>query len=73
MGLLHSSVPVSYTHLDVYKRQVYVSAGCTESTQDLVFSGHSMIAENGGILAENQKLLDTDYVLTMDLSLIHIS
>ena len=48
---------------------VYVSAGCTESTQDLVFSGHSMIAENGGILAENQKLLDTDYVLTMDIDL----
>ncbi len=48
---------------------VYVSAGETESTQDLVFSGHSMIAENGGILAENQKLLDTDYVLTMDLDL----
>ena len=48
---------------------VYVSSGCTESTQDLVFSGHSMIAENGGILAENQKLLDTDYVLTMDLDL----
>ena len=48
---------------------VYVSAGCTESTQDLVFSGHSMIAENGGILAENQKLLDTDYVMTMDLDM----
>lgn len=48
---------------------VYVSSGCTESTQDLVFSGHSMIAENGGILAENQKLLDTDYVLTMDIDL----
>ncbi len=48
---------------------VYCSAGCTESTQDLVFSGHSIIAENGMILAENQKLLDTDYVLTMDLDL----
>lgn len=48
---------------------VYVSAGETESTQDLVFSGHSMIAENGSILAENRKLLDTDYVLTMDLDL----
>ena len=48
---------------------VYVSSGETESTQDLVFSGHSMIAENGAILTENQKLLDTDYVLTMDLDL----
>lgn len=48
---------------------VYCSAGCTESTQDLVFSGHSLIAENGAILAENSELLDTDYVLTMDLDL----
>ena len=28
----------------------YVSAGCTESTQDLVFSGHSLVAEDGRIL-----------------------
>lgn len=47
----------------------YCSAGCTESTQDLVYSGHSMIVENGTVLAENQKLLDTDYVLTMDIDL----
>lgn len=31
---------------------VYASAGEGESTQDLVFSGHNMIAENGSILAE---------------------
>ncbi|MBD5552114.1 MAG: NAD(+) synthase [Lachnospiraceae bacterium] len=31
---------------------VYASAGEGESTQDLVFSGHNMIAENGVILAE---------------------
>ena len=48
---------------------VYCSAGCTESTQDLVYSGHSMIVENGTVLAENQKLLDTDYVLTADIDL----
>jgi NAD+ synthase (glutamine-hydrolysing) len=48
---------------------VYCSAGCTESTQDLVFSGHSIVAENGAVLAENENLLDTDYVLTMDLDL----
>ena len=47
----------------------YCSAGRTESTQDLVFSGHSLIAENGAILAENEKLLDTDYILTMDVDL----
>ena len=48
---------------------VYCSAGCTESTQDLVYSGHSIIAENGTVLVENQHLLDTDYVLTMDIDL----
>lgn len=34
---------------------VYASAGMYESTSDLVFSGHSIIAENGNILAENKK------------------
>ena len=47
----------------------YCSAGRTESTQDLVFSGHSLIAENGAILTENENLLDTDYILTMDVDL----
>ena len=31
---------------------VYADAGRTESTTDMVFSGHSMIAENGRLLAE---------------------
>ena len=31
---------------------VYASTGDGESTQDLVFSGHHMIAENGSVLAE---------------------
>lgn len=34
---------------------VYASAGMTESTSDLVFSGHSLIVENGEILTENQE------------------
>lgn len=44
----------------------YTSAGSTESTQDLVFSGHSMIAENGDILAENEDQIATDYLLVYD-------
>ena len=44
----------------------YASAGCTESTQDMVFSGHSLVAENGCVLAENQSLIDTDYLLVCD-------
>ena len=47
----------------------YVSAGSTESTSDLVFSGHSMIAENGSILAENENLIDSDYLLVTDADL----
>ncbi len=34
---------------------VYTSAGVTESTTDVVFSGHSIIAENGVILKESQR------------------
>jgi len=44
----------------------FVSAGCTESTTDMVYSGHSIVAENGRILAENEKLTDSSYLLTMD-------
>lgn len=33
---------------------VYADAGIGESTTDMVFSGHSLIAENGVLLAENQ-------------------
>ena len=33
---------------------IYCSAGEGESTQDLVFSGHNIIAENGSVLAESK-------------------
>lgn len=47
----------------------YCSSGCTESTQDLVFSGHSVIAENGAVLAQNGKVIDNDYLLVADADL----
>ncbi len=47
----------------------YASAGCTESTQDLVFSGHSMVAENGRLLGENENQIDGDYLLVRDADL----
>ena len=37
---------------------VYCSASPTESTQDMVFSRHHLIAENGTILAENEPFGD---------------
>ena len=47
----------------------YASAGYSESTSDLVFSGHSIIAENGTILCENSDLADTGYMLVQDCDL----
>ena len=47
----------------------YVSAGCTESTSDLVFSGHSVVAENGTILTENTEVVASDYLLVQDCDL----
>ena len=42
---------------------IYASAGSGESTQDLVFSGHDIIAENGVILAES-RLYSTGLTVT---------
>ena len=33
---------------------IYTSAGSSESTQDLVYSGHDLLAENGILLAESE-------------------
>ena len=44
----------------------YTSSGYTESTQDMVFSGHSIVAETGSVLTENPQELQTDYLLVQD-------
>ena len=44
----------------------YCSTGYTESTSDLVFSGHSMICEDGKVLGENANYPDSDYLLVRD-------
>ena len=36
-----------------YLAYIYASAGVSESSTDLVFSGHSVIAQNGSIMAES--------------------
>lgn len=44
---------------------VYANAGVHESTTDLVFGGHLMVAENGVLLAEGQRFRrDGDLVVT---------
>ncbi len=45
---------VSATSARLLCGYVYCSAGPEESTQDLVFSRHHLIAENGTVLAENK-------------------
>ena len=47
----------------------YASAGCTESTADQVFSGHSLIAETGRLLGESKAQPDTGYLLIRDCDL----
>ena len=47
----------------------YCSAGCSESTTDQVYSGHSIIAECGKVLSENEQPVTTDYMLIQDCDL----
>ena len=43
---------------------VYSSAGIGESTQDMVFSGHSLICENGSLLIEGDRFsLDSSLIM----------
>ena len=45
---------------------LYASAGHGESTQDMVFAGHDLVAENGVILAETQPFQGGDAVSELD-------
>ena len=47
----------------------YCSAGFTESTSDAVFSGHSLIGENGILLKQNTRIPDSDYWIMQDCDL----
>ncbi len=47
----------------------YASAGPGESTTDLVFGGHSLILENGQVLAESERFLRTAQLTVADLDL----
>ncbi|MDE6030334.1 MAG: NAD(+) synthase, partial [Oscillospiraceae bacterium] len=49
---------------------VYASAGDGESTQDLVFGGHNIIAENGTILAESELFRNELTVTETDVQLL---
>jgi len=47
----------------------YVSSGIGESTNDVVFGGHALIAENGNILQESQRLALSPQLLITDIDL----
>lgn len=51
---------------------VYVSCGPTESTKDVVFGGHTLIAENGAIVAESRRFEFDGAATTADLDLDRI-
>ena len=51
---------------------VYVSAGMGESSSDLVFSGHGVIASCGTIIKENEGYLSDDYLMTADVDIDRI-
>src|SRR5581483_2868104 len=48
---------------------VYTSCGIDESTTDVVFGGHCLIAENGVLLAESSRFLRADSLLTTEIDL----
>jgi NAD+ synthase (glutamine-hydrolysing) len=48
---------------------VYTSCGVTESTTDVVFGGHCLIAENGTMLTESERFQRDDALLVADLDL----
>lgn len=51
---------------------VYSAAGIGESTQDLVFGGHGMIAENGTILAEAERFTRGENLIAADVDVDRI-
>jgi len=48
---------------------VYCSAGHTESTSDLVYSGHSVIAQNGTVWSEGDGIVSSGYMMVADCDL----
>lgn len=52
---------------------VYASSGASESTTDLVFGGHALIAENGIIFAESKRFQRGGELIMADLDLEHLN
>lgn len=48
---------------------IYASAGVNESTTDMVFSGHLIIAENGSLISENKRFNRNSEVIFADVDI----
>lgn len=46
---------------------LYAGAGCGESTQDVVFGGHNLIAENGVVLSESRRFTEGMILADLDI------
>jgi NAD+ synthase (glutamine-hydrolysing) len=55
-----------------YAAYIYASAGPDESSSDLVFSGHNLIAENGSLLASSTLAKPAEYVVA-EIDLQHLT
>ncbi len=51
---------------------IYASSGVHESTTDVVFSGHSIIAENGSVLAESARYTRDTTITYADIDIDHL-
>ncbi|MBO6214191.1 MAG: NAD(+) synthase [Lachnospiraceae bacterium] len=54
----------------LYGAYIYACAGADESTQDVVYSGHSIIAENGRILSEKKLFENGSVYADIDIEAI---
>ena len=61
---------VSYTSARLLCGYIYTSAGEGESTQDIVFSGHNIIAENGSVLSEAKRFSGESIYADLDIEKI---
>ncbi|MCR5666820.1 MAG: NAD(+) synthase [Eubacterium sp.] len=50
---------------------MYASAGEGESTQDVVYSGHNIIAENGRILAQSKRFVNEPVFTEFDVQMLN--
>ena len=79
--IVNLSASDEVTGKDIYRRQlvagqsarlvcgyIYANASDGESTQDVVYAGHSLIAENGTVLKESERFLNRPVYAEIDIN-----